>query len=622
MNRRLSFGSPGAVPVFAGVTFFLALVQCFCLGSGSLGLRLGRPAAVGGLLVIILLSAWLASRFRRHSLEAIAAPAPEARLRGVSWTAWGVAAGALAWAAFLWVRLWRLASLRPCYDWDGLYYHLPAIGGWAAQGRVCWLNGGADVPFVNYPMGVEVTTFFMHLVLGTSRLATAGNLWYWPLAFLAVVVIALMLGVRGPWRWVSGAWIAGTSGLVCQSVTGYSDPGSTATAMGALAASGLLVFDRGTPVVWRLVLWGAALGLLAGAKGTGAPFAAVLALSVCVVVLFQGRNDWQRWLWRLGLAAVIALAVGGYWYIRNAIVTGNPIYPVELKFGAKVLIPGYDRVNFVEANLPAWLAAYPRFLRVPVSWLQLDAPIRGYDPVGGMGFLWLFGCLPAMFLLVFLLPPRRSDPHSRRFLFFGALAVLLLASETSPWWSRFTIWLLALGLPSLAWVLQLGSTAARRWLRPVALLLLAAASVLAIWESNRTAGLEEQTGKIVNATASGPVYASSADRLFPRFLKTAGIDRFMAAGKIARSPWGRLGTLFGGVLSQPLGAREIVLLPATPVAKDFERLAAEGVTWVIWDVVGAGQPPEVLREAAAEEIVYQSASDVDFRFFRLRTGPA
>lgn len=609
------------MPAFAGVTFFLALLQCLCLGGGSIGLRMGRPAAVGGLLIIVMLSASLASRFRPRSPEANAAPAPDAAPRGVSWTAWAVAGVMLAWAAGLWARLWHLAWLRPCYDWDGLYYHLPTVSGWAAQGRVTWLNGGADVPFVNYPAGVEVTTFFMHLVFGTSRLATAGNLWYWPLAFLAVVVMAHLLGLRGPWKWVSGAWIAGASGLVCQSVTCYTDPGFTATAMGAVAASGLLVFDQAVSARWRFVLWGAALGLLAGVKGTGAPFAAVLAVSVSAVLLVQGRDQWKRWLLRLGLAGCIAFAVGGYWYVRNALVTGNPIYPIELKFGAKVLIPGYDRVNFVEANLPAWLAAYPRLLRVPVSWLQLDAPIRGYDPVGGLGYVWIFGCVPALLLLAVLLPRRRSDPLVRRFLFFAAISALLLASETSPWWSRFTMWLLALGLPSLAWVLHLGSTARTRWLRPVALLLLVAASGLAIWESNRTAGLEEQTGRIVPAPASGAAYASSQDRLFPDLRKTPGIDRFLAAGKIARSPWGRLGTLFGGVLSQPLGARSIVVLPTTLTAEDLRRLAGAGVTWVVWDVVGAGERPDLLADASTEEIVFHPASDVYFRFFCLRKEP-
>ena len=622
MNRRTLIGSSGVVSAFAGVTFFLALIQCFCLGCGCLGLRMGRPGAVFGLSTIILLSVLLALRFRHQAPDGDNAPAPKAGSRLVLRIAWGVAGLTLAGAAALWARLWHLAWLRPCYDWDGLYYHLPAISGWASRGRVAWLDGGSDVPFVNYPMGVEVTTFFMHLVFGTSRLATACNLWYWPLAFLAVVAIARLLDVRGPWRWISGAWIAGASGLVCQSVTCYTDPGFTAAAMGALAASGLLVFGRGIPVGWRIILWGASLGLLAGAKGTGAPFAAVLAFCVAVVMLVQGRDQWQRWVLRLGLAASITLAVGGYWYIRSTLVTGNPIHPIELKFGEKVLFPGYDRVVFVEANLPAWLAAYPRFLRVPVPWLQLDAPIQGYDPVGGMGYVWLFGCLPAMLLLFVLLPRRRSDPVVRTFLFFGALAITLLMSQTSPWWSRFTVWLLALGLPSLAWVLQHAATAGKRWLWPVALLFLAAASGLALWESNRTLGIEAQVGKILPAPASGPAYASSADRLFPRLAQTPGIDRFLEARKIARSPWGRLGTLFGGVLAQPLGAREIMLLPTTPTAQDLRRMAAEGVTWVIWDVVGAGPPPDLLREAAVEEVVFHPAPDVDFRFFCLRTGPA
>jgi hypothetical protein len=621
MNQPSRSRGPEAVVAFAFVTFVLALVQCFCLGTGVLGFRLGRPAAIIGLIGIVLLSVLLASRFRRPASGTRDGTTRTGGAHSVPWFAWGIAGFMLAWTVGLWARLLCLAWLRPCYDWDGLYYHLPAISGWAAQGHVGWLNGGPDVPFVNFPMGVEVTTYFMHLVCGTSRLATAGNLWFWPLAVLSVVVIAALLGAAGPWRWLSGAWITGASVLVCQSVTCYTDPGFAATAMGALAASGLLVFDEERPLSWRLVLWGASLGLMAGAKGTGAPFAAVMGTAVFVATLLvHGRDQWMIWAKRLGLAVCVAVVVGGYWYVRNAIVTGNPIHPIELKFGERVLFPGYDYVAFSEANLPSWLAAYPRLLRMPVSWLQMDAPIHGYDPVGGLGYLWLFGCVPALLVVAIRHVRRRSDPAAKRFLFFACLCTVLLAAQTSTWWSRFTVWLLALGLPSLAWVLQLGSSVPRRWLRVVSLLLIAAASGLVIWESHRTLASEEQTGRIPNAAAGGAVYRSTADVYFPRLTETPGLERFLAADKIARGPWGRLGMLFAGVLAQPLGARAIEVLPATLDDGDVLRLHEEGVGWVVWDVNGAGPAPEALRRAAVEEVVYNPVPDADFHFFDLGQG--
>ena len=71
------------------MTFFLALLQFFCLGTGALGVRMSRPVAVGGLFIMIPLSVFLASRFRRHASEAAAGSGPQAGPRAVWWIARG-----------------------------------------------------------------------------------------------------------------------------------------------------------------------------------------------------------------------------------------------------------------------------------------------------------------------------------------------------------------------------------------------------------------------------------------------------------------------------------------------------------------------------------------------------
>ena len=37
---------------------------------------------------------------------------------------------ALVWFVMTWLALAWLTWLRPVFDWDGLYYHVPAIHGW------------------------------------------------------------------------------------------------------------------------------------------------------------------------------------------------------------------------------------------------------------------------------------------------------------------------------------------------------------------------------------------------------------------------------------------------------------------------------------------------------------
>lgn len=609
---------------FAGVTSFLATLQVLCLGSGALGIRCAQPLAIIFITVAALLSILFAARFWPSScsdahFRNLAQPAVRAGGGHLRTVVAALTIVSLAWTASLWTRLWMLARLRPPYDWDGLYYHLPAISGWAARGHVSWLAGSVDVPFVNFPMGVEATTFIMHRALGTSRLVTACNLWYWPLAFLALVVLASALGARRGWQYLAGAWLAAAPVFICQSVTCYTDPGFAATVMAALAATVILVLGGEIAARWRLALWGMSVGLLAGAKGTGAPFAVMFAVTALIAVIaVHGWHSWRRWALRMLAAACIVIAVGGYWYVRNALATGNPIHPIELRFGDKVIFPGYDYVAFSEANLPAWLAAYPAPFRMFVSWLQLDAPISGYAPVGGLGYLWI-ACVPAVLLLAVILLRRRSDPRAIPFAILAGCSLALLFIQTSAWWSRFTVWLLALGLPSAVILLQMGFEGARRgWQRAAIVLVAVAAASTVVWESNRTLEIEQRTGRVPGS--GSPHYLSTAQAFFPGLEETAGIDAFMAAPSVARSPWGRLGTLYAGVLAMPLGARVIAILPADPHEADIRRLHDAGITWVVWDEVGAGRVPDPLSRDADEEIVYHPAPDANFHFLHLRAG--
>ncbi len=603
-----------AVVLLAGLTAFLSLLQVAGLWSGALGTAWTPWAAraLTGLsaLLAVLFASWFAGAGRR---EAGAPPDAEAP---AGWPARLPAVAALGWTALLWGRLWLLAWRRPPYDWDGLYYHVPALNAWAAAGRICWIDTIPDVPYVNYPMGVEATTFLLHALHRASALVDAVNLWYWPLAVAALVVLARSLGARGAWAWLAGGLLAGAPVLVGQGATAYTDSAFAATVMAALAASVLLVFGPAGRRTRLALLWGAALGLMAGAKGSGLPFAAVLTVLVAIAALWRRRAPAGAWWPHLLAGLAVAAAVGGYWYLRAALLTGNPLHPIQVAIGQKVIFPGWDHVAFSEANLPDWLAAYPPWLRTPVSWLQFDAPIRGYAPTGGLGYLWPAAGLPAAVALGVVLARRRRDPARGPFLLLAAATLLLLAAQTSTWWSRFTIWLLALGLPALAALLSRLERPGRAWpLRAAAILVAAGCLGLAIWESGRTLRLEEATGR--DPEAADVRYVSTDAMLFGGLWETPGADRFLAAPAVARGPWGRLGTLVDGDLCLPLGRRRIVVLPPEPSAADLARLRAEGISWVLWDVAGGGEVPATLREAAVEELVFDRGPEADFRFLRL-----
>ena len=97
-----------------------------------------------------------------------------------------------------------------------------------------------------------------------------------------------------------------------------------------------------------------------------------------------------------------------------------------------------------------------------------------------------------------------------------------------------------------------------------------------------------------------------------------GFAEFFGAVSIARGPWGHHGTLLGGILSMPLGRRDIFVLPADATESDVEILRGKGVEWVVWDVVGAGDPPAAIARAAGRRHEFHPAHDVHFLLLFLK----
>lgn len=677
----------GVTGALAGWLAFHAVAQALVLWSGALGWRLSQPAA---LLVLALAAAaglaaaWGSGRAARGAddrsapvaetagetaAEVAGQPEPAAEAAPAwPWRALGWLA--LAWLVWVFLQALVLAALRPPLDWDGLYYHLPAISGWAVVGRVCWLDGAADLLWANgYPLGVEALGLLLHFAFGTSRLADAGNLAYWPLAALAVAALARRLGAGRPGAMLAAALIVGAPVFVAQSVTCYSDPAFAACVMAALALAAALWAAPWPPPAGQVALAGAALGLLAGVKSAGAPYALVLGLVLAVKLLVAaGRAGpaaprraslWLAAAGRVGLLLLAAAFVGGYWYGRNVVHTGNPLFPIQVKLGTLILADGYDPARMLAANMPPWLARVPPFWRLPYAWLQTDAPIGGYAPTGGMGFVWLLGGVPAIAALWIGRRRWLTAPARTTLALLTALTFFLLLIQPGNWWARFTVWLHALGLPAVAVVLlavgrggSRGPTlrvgAPRSWTaeggvsataaagdqalavagggrglgvwRGLALLWGVGLLGVAAWESQTALTIGWRSGHQPNAPLVSELFLPAEEVFFAGLVDSTGgrgPDGVLAAPRLARSRWSRTGTLLGGVLSLPLGARDVALLPDAVDSALVARLIREGRAWVVWDAVAAGPVPAPLRAAAVAERAYRRPPDTDFRFLRL-----
>ncbi len=288
---------------------------------GSIGVSLGVLALgrIGWLErpVVVLATAGLALVGLPPALRfARAMPG----LRPRSWPA-AVFGGALALA----LGLDLVASTAPATAADALRYHLELPRQWLETGRMSdlfWLWESFS------PFGIE-SLYAQGLALGGDTVAGSLNGVFAVLAALTVVGLARELGAGNPVAALAGGALFALQGVVTWSATSsFVELGLTFYVV--LAAWHALRYATRTGGRQAAAFSGFLAGGAAGTKYLGLAAAAVVfgLLASCLL----RRRAWIDGL----LAGSLAFVAGGAWYVKNALVTGNPVYP---------LFFGGERVN-------------------------------------------------------------------------------------------------------------------------------------------------------------------------------------------------------------------------------------------------------------------------------------
>ena len=375
-------------------------------------------------------------------------------IRGRGWEAATVALAALALG-------WQVvvALVLPPYAFDAITYHLTITASWLQAENLD--PTVLSLCCAYYPATSELMFAWPMLFLGTDLLVDTVQIGFAVLAALAVAGIARSAGLRPPAAAAAAGLFAVTPIVLTQAPTNYADVIIAACALAALHA---LVRFAQTAAAPRLLVAGLATGLVLGIKGIGIVWAAVLALAAVALAYRAWRT--RRLSRRAATAAagaflIAAVALGGPWYARNWIETGNPAYPFRVAVAGTTVFDGPLRVDDVLTPPDAgsdepWPAAIVR------SWAaDLDFWNQGsYDyqqRSGGLGPLWSWLGLPLAVVLAAMLVRRRNAA----LVALGAVTVVLLV-QPYAWWSRFTIPLAAVGAIAIA---AAASWAPRPWMR-------------------------------------------------------------------------------------------------------------------------------------------------------------
>ena len=271
------------------------------------------------------------------SPRAVLDPPPPTPPAGGGWVPWVITIGVISLVFAHWGLTTKDALDRGIFNFDSLWYHMPFAADMVQSHSVTGLHYTETV-FTNwfYPQNSELLHATGILLTHRDTLSLFLNFGFLALSFLAAWCIGRPYG-RGHLTVVAAAVVLECHTLVVR------EPGAAKNDLVAaallLAAVAILVNvwvahrargsdgDKGDagkgrgglPVGWPLAVAGLAVGLSVGTKSTAVAMAAGLTLAV--VVLAPAGRRWAAAGWWF----IPALLGGGYWYLRNLIVAGNPL---------------------------------------------------------------------------------------------------------------------------------------------------------------------------------------------------------------------------------------------------------------------------------------------------------
>jgi hypothetical protein len=337
---------------------------------------------------------------------------------------------------------------------DGPIYHLYFAVRWWKAGRLLLVPAPFGESAATYfPANGDLWFAWLMTTWGGDRLARIGQVPFLFLASLAAFGCARVLGATRAASLVATCWFASSMPLFIFSFEPNVDTIFVAGYL--LAAYFFLQAGRAEGQLAAYCLGALAAGLAMATKPTAVVFIPPLVVVAIVETLLQSIPIRTK-IVRAGVIALVPLVSGGFWFVRNWALTGNPLYPLEVRLLGRTLLPGWYS--------PEAMRTSPYYLPI-TDWRALgDILLAVLDP--RLAPIWI----ASLFMGWAIKGPRTAEKNGRIAL-FAALAVLNVAL----YWlcipyrtqQRFMLQALGLAVVPLAVLLDRG-----RWLRLMAVVLL------------------------------------------------------------------------------------------------------------------------------------------------------
>ncbi|HEX4494341.1 MAG TPA: hypothetical protein VIE43_01625 [Thermoanaerobaculia bacterium] len=339
------------------------------------------------------------------------------------------------------------------HGFDDTSYHLSTVATWIRSGDLRMIRfsmGDPSTPF--YPVLGEMSSWVLIAPFRDSDVAARWTeLPFALFSFLAVAAIARRLGLSRRSAAFAAIAYAGIHHIFPILAVAAGNDASTAFFTLAGIDAALALARR--PRLGTAVTAGAALGLLLATKYIGVLFAPVILAMLALAAWIERRRRapaarllMQIPARRLALVAALLAATmavaGGYTYLRNAVTTGNPIFPAPVAIGGFEILPGWWGVSTADrAHEPAYAIDVWQFLT------RRSKLFGAYFP---------FTLLPAALLAPLLALWRRRWLTAMTFLLAIAFFLQFLYLMQDHRDIRYFLPAVALAAVAFAWLLEAG----------------------------------------------------------------------------------------------------------------------------------------------------------------------
>ena len=393
--------------------------------------------------------------------------------------------------------LWTAAILPP-QGWDEWWYHLPPIARWVEQEKIDLMpvaeewHDPARITALDdyqrryrmsvtgfwsnvYPFNVETMAMWSLLFLHSDRWVDAAQLPLVLVGALAVYGLARWAGIRAPGPALAAVLWTLLPINQMQARTAYTD-----TALAAAILATLLFFLRWAETrSWpHFLAFSLYAGLALGSKPPALAYVGILGVLSLALVASRvrrqagaesgtGTSGRRRttgpWLGEAlrqaaghGLVlASVAIAAGGFWYLRTWAAYGSPVYPFSVRVLGHTLFAGLGSVGSLiyVANTPQEYLNTGFLSNMVRSWFEASRESYSfYTRTGGFGAIWAVLGVPAVALFAVRAIQKR-DLRAATLLGLGALMVVL---HSGSWWPRYSILVPGIGLVATGWLLAEG----------------------------------------------------------------------------------------------------------------------------------------------------------------------